>query len=566
MKKGFVFLLLIGLLASTYYGLKTHFGVIEKIAPQKKETALQSRLGIVHPILEDQMIVAVILAENNAKDIERNLDSLFTQTYPYTRVILIDNGSTDGTYERAEAYSQNKERKLELIRYENRKPNLEVLYDVIQRLDPHEIVALIEGKDWLSHENVFDHLNCAYANPEVWMTHSRAISHPNYQVVSGHEFSESLLLGKEFRQKVREEISPLTTFYAGFFQNVKLQDFLYKGVFIDECYRLASLLPLFEMGPEHILFMDEVSYVKNDSVSVVDHKLHLQKVALVDAHLRSLPSYKILSQLKLEINSPSFHRYKSDLVLFSEDSPLHLYACLESLLLNTRDINEVYVLYKGSDHEFQRAYLNLQNEFHTVQFLNVCDYPGNDYATLISKVLANKRHASPYVVIGDDRLIFEERIRFHDCISAMEKVHADHFFLSHEVEESEGLPHAIPIDQGIYAYQLGEEGASRPFSIALCRKSLFESLEGINDLSAFRKLWERKLPPAAVALFYEEKKIVPIVALQDPSLSQKKEWGHKFIEGYKIDLPSLTCELEEAQKGELPLIKRDRRRVTAQAD
>lgn len=185
MKKGFVFLLLIGLLASTYYGLKTHFGVIEKIVPQKKETALQSRLGIVYPILEDQMIVAVILAENNAKDIQRNLDSLFTQTYPYTRVILIDNGSTDGTYERAEAYSQNKERKLELIRYENRKPNLEVLYDVIQRLDPHEIVAFIEGKDWLSHENVFDHLNCAYANPEVWMTHSRAISHPNYQVVSG---------------------------------------------------------------------------------------------------------------------------------------------------------------------------------------------------------------------------------------------------------------------------------------------------------------------------------------------------------------------------------------------
>jgi len=101
------------------------------------------------------------------------------------------------------------------------------------------------------------------------MTHSRAISHPDYQVVSGHEFSESLLLGKGFRQKVREEISPLTTFYAGFFQNVKLQDFLYKGEFIDECYGLASLLPLFEMGPEHILFMDEVSYVKNDIAKLI---------------------------------------------------------------------------------------------------------------------------------------------------------------------------------------------------------------------------------------------------------------------------------------------------------
>jgi len=37
MKKGFVFLLLIGLLASTYYGLKTHFGVLEKSRHKKKK-------------------------------------------------------------------------------------------------------------------------------------------------------------------------------------------------------------------------------------------------------------------------------------------------------------------------------------------------------------------------------------------------------------------------------------------------------------------------------------------------------------------------------------------------
>jgi len=566
MRKVFVFLFLIGVLASTYYGLKNHFGVIEKLAPQTKDATIQKKLGTIHPILEDQMIVAVVLAENDTKDVERNLDSLFNQTYPHKRIIFIDNGSTDGTYERAEAYCQNKEKTVELIRYESKKPRLEVLYEVIGRCDPHEVVVPIEGKDWLSHENVFDHLNCAYANPDVWMTYSRAISHPDYKEVLGKECSDQKLMQKTFRQNVQKEISPLVTYYAGFFQEIKLQDFLYQGEFIDECHNLAILLPLLEMGPEHLFFMDEVSYVKNESHTFVDHKLHLQKVLAVESHLRSLPSYPTLSQLKLALNSPSFHRYKSDLILFSEDSPLHLYGCLESLLSMARDINEIYVLYKGSDHEFQRAYLNLQNEFHTIQFLNVCDYPGNDYATLINKVLANRRHASPFVVIGNDQMIFEQRVRFHDCIAAMEKVHADHFFLSHESEEEETPPNAIPISQGIYAYQLGEEGAAHPFTIALCRKTLFESLEGVDDLPSFRKLWRRKLTPAAVALFYEEKKILPLDPTGDPSLAQKKEWGHKFIEGFKIDLPSLTCELEEVEKGELPLIKRDRRRIVAHSD
>ena len=450
--------------------------------------------------------------------------------------------------------------KIEVVRFEEKQPVLQILYPLIGECDSHEIIALIDGKDWLSHENVFDHLNCAYANPDVWMTYSRAISHPNYQIVEGELFPDSLFLEKEFRQKEKKLLSPLVTFYAGFFKQIKLQDFLYQGEFIDECLSLTLQLPLLEMGPDHILFMDEVSYVRNRENETVDHKLHLQKVAAIESHLRSLSPYSTLSHLPLGLNVSSHHRYKADVVVFSEDSPLQLYACLESLFAKGRDVNEVYVLYKGGDHEFQRAYLNLQSEFHTVHFLNVCDYPGNDYATLITRVLENKKHASPFVVFGTDHLVFEEKIRFHDAIGAMEKVHGDHFFINLEEKELETLPAAVLINEGIYAYQLGETGVDQPFNLVLCRKSLFEKLEGVSDFSSFKKLWKKKLSPMGVALFYEEKKTLPLNITEEPSPSQKKEWGHKFIEGFKIDLPSLTCEMDEVEKGDYPLIKRERRR------
>ena len=70
MKKSLSYLFLFGLLATCYYGLKTHFGVIEKLSPEKGSHPIQSHLEKVHPVLEDRMIGAVILAENHASDIE----------------------------------------------------------------------------------------------------------------------------------------------------------------------------------------------------------------------------------------------------------------------------------------------------------------------------------------------------------------------------------------------------------------------------------------------------------------------------------------------------------------
>jgi hypothetical protein len=286
----------------------------------------------------------------------------------------------------------------------------------------------------------------------------------------------------------------------------------------------------------------------------------------IESYLRSLKPYPTLSRLRFIPGAQNAHRLKGDILIFSEDSPLHLYACLESLYLKVRDVNEIYVIYQSRDQFFGRAYLNLKNEFPTVQFLDVCDYPGNDFESLLTKTLENKRYGAPFVLITDDHFVFEQKLMLYECITSLEKVHADHFFLNlDEKVTNSPLPEAIQITDGTYAWQLGEEGQKQSPFMCLSRKAVLDiglASHRVQDLAAFKQLWKKLLPSHSVALFYEEKKALPLKLEKEETLTQKKDWGNKFNEGYKIDLPSLLCEVDELQKGDYPLIKRERKKLS----
>jgi len=385
------------------------------------QSTIQKKLQTFQPIFEDKHIVAIVLATNCGAMCERNLDSILAQNYEHFRMIYIDNGSEDGTYEKVQKMIAKKKvnEKVELIRFDEKKPDMEILYQVIHSCAPQEIIALVNGKDWLAHENVFDHLNCAYAHPDVWMSYSRAITHPEFQEIAGNIYPDEFFLEKKFRQNTNTHLTPLHTFYAGFFQKIKLEDFLFDGRFIPYKSNLAILFPLLEMGPEHVLFLDEIAYVKNESKGSVDNRIHAKEMVAVENYLRYRPSYPKLTSLHRQTSED--HRYRGDIVIFSEDRPLHLYACLESLYLKVRDINDVCVIYSASDAEFERAYLNLQKEFPSLQFLSVYDYLGNDFQSLLSSVLISKRHGSPYLLVTDDQVVFDEKVHLHDIIVSLEK-------------------------------------------------------------------------------------------------------------------------------------------------
>ncbi len=545
MKKLLLFLCLIVAAYAIYLTPLPNFHQMIRAPSKVKESyAIQNQLQTFHPISEHRTFTFLVLANNAAEFCEKQLTSIFKQSYPHYKVLYLDNGSTDQTKEKVRAFSPFApcENNLILVHYEHTKPLVEAVYKAIHNMSPSEIVIFLDGHDWLAHEHVLSHLNDLYANPDVWMTYSRGIHYPDYQKIGGRACSDFFLKEKRGRQEGLPTTCSLISFPAAYFKKIHLQDLLLDSQFVDEVD--AFLYPLFEMGPQHVLFTDEVMLVKNDTKPSDTRKQYLHHVMAVDFHLSSITPYPSITGLDQSLDHPSHHPKKGDILIFSEDSPLHLYACLESLYAQVTGINEIHVIYQSHDKQLERAYLSIKSAFPGVQFMEVCDYPNSDFESLLEQTLANRRYGMPYLLVANDSHIFHQKLDLHTSVQALEKAHADCLFLLLEKNKESPLStEPFYMGNGIFALQIGQEGLKQSPYMCIYRKAAMrDTMRVFNTPRTFTRFGKKHLPLHSIALFYQNRKALPIGPEKETSLHQKKEWGNKLIEGYKIDLFSLSAE------------------------
>lgn len=272
-----------------------------------KENKAQRQLAKKAVVSKEKPFVIIIPSYNNSAFCEKNLYSVLTQNYSNFRIIYIDDASKDDTHDRVRqiiADSSYKD-KVQLIHNEENRGSLANIYNAVHTCKDEEIVVIVDGDDFLAHENVLVKLNKVYTLSPIWMTYGNYLDYPSYKQkpVCCKPLPKSVVFNNSYR-KHEWVSSHLRTFYAGLFKQIRKEDLCYKGSFLPMAGDLAIMMPMLEMSGKHTRFITDVMYLYNRSNPLNEHKVNLGLQSECATHVRSLPKYKRLKALPFENASP----------------------------------------------------------------------------------------------------------------------------------------------------------------------------------------------------------------------------------------------------------------------
>lgn len=152
-------------------------------------------------------------------------------------------------------------------------------------------------------------------------------------------------------------------------------------------------------------------------------------------------------------------KHKADLIIFSFDRPLQLYALLESLEVYTTGIGKTMIIYRSSNETYDKAYDHVKEIFDYVTFSKQGNRPQQDFKSLTMQCLNNCPHE--HVLFAVDDIILTDFIDLAHAIEAMEKANAYGFYLrlGHNIifnyprQAKESLPRFTELADNIYAWK-----------------------------------------------------------------------------------------------------------------
>jgi glycosyltransferase involved in cell wall biosynthesis len=472
------------------------------------------------PITEHKSFAIVVYAHNQALWCERALRSVFEQEYDHYRVIVIDDGSLDGTAEKTNQFivDNNQAERVTLLRNETRLGPVASLYRAIDSCLDKEIVITLDAKDWLAHPTALNRLNIAYQNPDVWFTQAQVIDYPSYEI--------------------REEGQ--NSFYAALFKQIRLEDLYKNGRFATD-----YLTPIQGMSggrirkiQEPIAFFNTVSPLKIEPKSA------------------EITNYKPLAQF------PAARCQKeTDILIFSFDRPLQLYACLESIQRYITGFENLTVLYRASAAPFAAGYEKVKDAFPAVRFVAQSDSdPKHDFKPHVLKIVFDS--PSEYILFGVDDIIVKDFVDLRLCMDQMEKTDAYGFYLRfgrhiHHCYQSncpQALPPSLPLSSNIFAWDIqtgeGDWNFSNSLDMTLFKKERLEKAFANMKFKTPNSLefnWSNDYAPEkAIGLYFDCSKLVNIPMnvvgrTGNPNMNYltAEELLVKFNQGLKIDIEPL---------------------------
>jgi len=511
-------------------------------------------IGVNAQEVAQKSIVIFIPSYNNALWYKQNLDSVFAQQYQNYRVIYIDDCSTDNTGNLVEQYikERGQQQRVTLIKNTKRKLAMANIYTAVHLCDDDALMVSLDGDDWFAHDNVLNVINNAYQDPYVWLTYGNYTEWPdNADPQFTTPVPQDIIKHNNFRHFKGNTAQP-RTFYAWLFKQIKLKDLFFEGTFVPMSCDIAYPVPMFEMAGSNFKCIMDVLYVHNMLTQLNDHKVNSLLQGKIEDTIRTQAKYQPLATPAIDWLA-QFDGAQADMVIFSENRALQLYALLESIQEHVAGLATIHVIYRARWGEHAQAYENIKKHFTHVQFVEQ-----NKQYTLKSLVQqCTFDSPSNYILFAQDTNLVIDAINITACIKMLEKTHTHTFDLLAGNNVSSGHiglqrpPDAQHIEDDVYAWQFAygahtwQKGAS--IKMALYRKAdikdCFEQLH-YSFATMLEKQWANTCDLRDVGLFYDQAKAIRLFLCNQDNTTQKKspvspqELVKTFNAGLKLDRTS----------------------------
>lgn len=244
----------------------------------------------------EKPLVIITASYNNAQWCQKYFVSVAEQRYENWTLIYIDDASTDGTFASIMQLAQDYhlEHKITLVNNATRKGHLCNQYRAIHSCPANSIIVILDGDDWLAHEHVFETINSAYDDETIWLTYGQFWYWKKNKKGFCRPIPPDIIKTNAIRE-ISWRTTHLRTFYAGLFQQIKLEDLSYKNSFFPYCADVATMFAMIEMAGTHIKFIAKVLYIYNDDNPLSYHHDPTPQREL-EAYIRTLPRYQPLKE------------------------------------------------------------------------------------------------------------------------------------------------------------------------------------------------------------------------------------------------------------------------------
>lgn len=172
----------------------------------------------------------------------------------------------------------------------------------------------------------------------------------------------------------------------------------------------------------------------------------------------------------------------TDLVIYSYNRPLQLYAFLESIEKYVTGINQASVIYRADGDAYGQGYEEIKNRFPSYTYFRQGANPRQDFKFHTLNASFNASDV-PYIIYGVDDIVVKDYVDLTECAQLIEQHGAYAFYLRlgknltdcYSLRQAQPLPPLVEVAPQVFAWHFntgtGDWGYPHSVDMTLVRKA-----------------------------------------------------------------------------------------------